>query len=87
MSKITLIRRDNIVIVHYAHKNRKFQVSTIVVIENQYWDKDHVRKNHPDFESIDKIIKMVYSRVLTASLAVNAKGHEPTAELVCQEYI
>ncbi len=86
MSGIILTRWRDVVYVIYTDNYKRFRVSTSVIVEDQYWDKDHVRKNHPDYENVDKQVKVSPNRVVTASLAVSSRGSEPTAERVHTEY-
>jgi site-specific recombinase XerD len=87
MSSITLTKRRETVYVVYTHQRKRFRVSTRVNVEDQYWDEDHLRKNHPEFKNTNDLIKAVFSRVVTASLSVSTRGLNPTTELVRGEYI
>jgi hypothetical protein len=86
MSSIKTRKYQDSVYVIYCHKNKKFKIFTCVKIEDKFWNLCAPKKNCPDYANVISQVAAMETRILNASMAVRAKGIEPSVELVEEEF-
>lgn len=85
MATITLKKLDGYVKVVVYHGDRRWKITTGIKVDDHYWNKDRVKKSHPNYDSVNNSITAVFNQVLQASINVRNRGELPTVHAIRAE--
>ena len=73
------IRKIGVSVYLLCTYNRKhLKIFTGVKVPDDQWDKDHIRKSHPQYEALNCVLQNCFTRLVNAVISIKTRGFEPT---------